>query len=129
MRTIITFLIVVGNAIGAFLTYLYFSNIAQIHQAQQDLPFYYANLFFGIVTAILIFSSVGMMRRLFLPLYQIANDEVSIGNMDGATAQTLKKRAIQLPSVIAGIGFLVWILAGFIFGFLQPVITQIFYGV
>jgi len=51
MRTIITFLIVVGNAIGACLTYLYFSNIAQIHQAQQNLPFYYTELFFGIGTA------------------------------------------------------------------------------
>ena len=129
MRTIITFLIVVGNAIGAFLTYLYFSNIAQIHRSQQALPFYYADLFFGIGTAILILSAVGMMRRLFLPLYQIANEEASIEDIDGATAQTLKKRAIQLPSVIAGIGFLVWILAGFIFGFLQPVVTQIIYGV
>jgi len=129
MRRIITFLIVVGNAIGAFLTYLYFSNISQIHQAQQDISPYYADLFFGIATAILIFSAVGMMRRSFFPLYQIANDEVSIGSMDSANAQRLKRKAIQLPSVIAGVSFLVWILAGFIFSFLQPVISQILYGV
>lgn len=97
MQTIITFLIVVGNAIGACLTYLYFSNIVQIHQAQQDLPFYYADLFFGIGTAILIFSSVGMMRRLFLPLYQIANEEVSIEDIEGAAAQKLKKEPFNFP--------------------------------
>jgi len=97
MRRIITFLIVVGNAIGAILTYLYFSKISQIHQAQQDISPYYAELFFGIATAILIFSAVGMMRRSFFPLYQIANDEVSIGSMDSANAQRLKKRLFSFP--------------------------------
>jgi len=45
MRRIITFLIVVGNAIGAILTYLYFSKITQIHQSQQNVSPYYADLF------------------------------------------------------------------------------------
>jgi hypothetical protein len=45
IRRIITFLIVVGNTIGAILTYLYFSNIHQIYQTQQNLPSYYDNLF------------------------------------------------------------------------------------
>ena len=129
MGRIMTFLIIVGNTIGAILTYLYFSKISQIHQAQQNLPNYYADLFFGIGTGLLVLSFVWIMRRLFLPLYQIANDEVSIDSMDSATAQTIKRKAIQLPSFIAGVSFLAWILAGFIFGFLQPVITQIFYGV
>jgi len=129
MRRIITFLIVVGNAIGAILTYLYFSNIIQIQHAQQNLPPYYADLFFVIGTGVLIFSSVWFMRRSFFSLYQIANDEVSLDSMDSATAQTFKRKAIQFPSVIAGVCFLVWILAGFIFSFLQPVISQILYGV
>jgi adenylate cyclase len=129
IRRIITFLIVVGNTIGAILTYLYFSNIHQIYQTQQNLPLYYDDLFFVIGTGVLIFVFVWIMRRSSFRLYQVANDEVSIGSMDSATAQTLKRKAIQLPSVSAGVGFLVWILAGFIFSFLQPVISQILYGV
>jgi len=129
MRTIITFLIVAGNAIGAILTYLFFSNISQIHQTQQNLPPYYADLFFVIATGVLLFSSVWIIKRSDIRLYQVANDEVSIGSVDGTTAQRLKRDAIQFPSVIAGVCFLVWILAGFIFSFLQPVISQILYGV
>ena len=129
MRLKITFLIIVGNSIGACLTYLYFSNIIQIHQAQQNLPPYYADLFFVIGTGVLIFSFVWIMSRSFFRLYQVANDKVSIGSMDGTSAQRLKREAIQFPSVIAGVCFLVWILAGFIFGLLQPVISQILYGV
>jgi len=129
MKRIITFLIVVGNAIGAILAYLYFSNISQIHQTQQNLPPYYDELFFVVGTGVLLFSSVWIIKRSHSRLYQIANDEVSIGSMDGAAAQRLKREAIQFPSAIAGVCFLVWILAGFIFSFLQPVISQIFYGV
>jgi len=80
-------------------------------------------------SGVLLFSSVWIMKQSQSRLYQIANDEVSIGSMDSATAQTLKRKAIQFPCVIAGICFLVWILAGFIFSFLQPVISQILYGV
>ena len=129
MRRIIIFLIVVGNAIGAILTYLYFSNISQIHQTQQNLPLYYDDLFFVISTGVLLFTSVWIMRRLNIRLYQVANDEVPIGSIDGISAQKLKREAIQFPPVIAGICFLIWILAGFIFSFLQPVISQILYGV
>jgi len=69
------------------------------------------------------------MRRYFTDIYQIADDKVSIEDMDGATAQALKRKAIQLPSLISGVGFLIWIMAGFIFGLIQPVVTQIIYGI
>ena len=64
-----------------------------------------------------------------MPLYQIANDEVSIDSIDKESAQILKRKAIQLPASIAVISFLVWILAGFIFSLLHPVVTQILYGI
>jgi hypothetical protein len=129
MKSIITFLIVAGNAIGAILNYLYFSNISQIHRTRQNIPPYYDELFFVVGTGVLLFVFVWIMRRSHFRLYQVANGEVSIGSVDGTTAQRLKREAIQFPSVIAGVCFLVWILAGFIFSFLQPVISQILYGV
>ena len=129
MRLKITFLIIAGNSIGAILTRLYLLILHQPSYVRHDIPPYYDILFFIIGSTVLILSFVGIMWRSFTPLYQVAKDEVSIDNMDGVSAQILKRKAIQLPTYIAVVSFLVWILAGFIFGLLQPVISQILYGV
>jgi len=129
MKRAIIFLIVVGNAIGAVLTRFYFLIIYQPSWVELELSPYYDTLFFLITTSLLLSSSVWITRKLYLPLYQIANDEISIDNIDKESAQILKRKAIQLPASIAGISFLVWILAGFIFSLLHPVIAQIFYGI
>ena len=129
MRWTIIFLIVVGNAIGAVLTRFYFSIIYQPTSVEQGLSPHYDTIFFLISTSFLLFSSMWITRRLSLPLYQIANDEVSIDSVDKESAQTLKRKAIQLPAYIAVISFLVWILAGFIFSLLHPVVSEILYGI
>jgi len=129
MRRTIIFLIVVGNAIGAVLTRFYFLVIYQSSQVNVELSPYYDAIFFLISTSILLFSSVWITKRLFLPLYKIVNDEVLIDSIDKESAQILKKNAIQLPAHIAVISFLVWILAGFTFSLFQPLISQILYGV
>jgi len=77
MRRTIIFLIVVGNAIGAVLTRFYFLVIYQSSQVNVELSPYYDAIFFLISTSILLFSSVWITKRLFLPLYKIVNDEVS----------------------------------------------------
>lgn len=127
MGRIITFLMITGNAIGATLTYFYLSGINLPFQARQDVPPYYHDIFFLIITGLLISFAVSI-RRLSVRLYQVANDEVQIDSMDSRSAQILKKKAIQFPARMAAICFLIWILAGFIFGLLEPVITQILYG-
>ncbi|MEA3437275.1 MAG: adenylate/guanylate cyclase domain-containing protein, partial [Thermodesulfobacteriota bacterium] len=129
MRRAIIFLIVIGNAIGAVLTRLYFLIIHQPTWVKRELSPHYDTIFFLISTGILLSSSVWITRLLYLPLYQIANDEVSIDSIDKESAQILKKKAIQLPASIAVISFLVWILAGFIFSLLQPIVSQILYGI
>ena len=127
MGRIITFLMITGNAIGATFVYLYLSGINQPLQARQDIPPYYEDIFFLIVTGLLISFSL-LIRRLSVRLYQVANDEVQIDSMDRRSAQILKKKAVQFPAYMAAICFLIWILAGFIFGLLEPVITQMLYG-
>ena len=129
MRWTIIFLIVVGNAIGAVLTRFYFLIIYQPSWVKLELSPHYDTLFFLISTSLLLSSSVWITRRLSLPLYQIANDEVSIDSIDKESAQILKRKAIQLPASIAVISFLVWILAGFIFSLFHPVAAQILYGI
>ncbi len=128
MRRTIIFLIVVGNVIGAVLTRFYFL-ILEPSWVNLELSPHYDTIFFLISTSLLLSSSVWITRRLFLPLYQIANDDVSIDNIDKEAAQILKRKAIQLPAYIALISFLVWILAGFIFSLLHPVVTQVLYGI
>jgi len=127
MKLKIMFLLVLGNSIGAVLTRLYFSVIYQSSHIQEGLPPFYKDYFFMIGVCLLISVSIWTLRKLFGHLYQIANDEESIESMDEASALILKRRAIQMPFTSAVYSFIVWVLAGFIFGFLQPVVNQIIY--
>jgi len=63
MKSKITLLIVTGNVIGAIVTYLYFSTVRQAHEARLDVPPFYDDLFFSIVTAILVITFVSVIRR------------------------------------------------------------------
>jgi adenylate cyclase len=125
----ITFLIGFGNGIGAALTYLYFSSIYQAVSPRPQLPAYYDDLFFIIATGALIAVCIGVMKNRFTHLYQIASGEVPIENFDRAYVPALKKKAIQLPAYLAIFSLLIWVLAGFIFGLIEPVITQLLFGV
>ncbi|MBW2590973.1 MAG: hypothetical protein JRD71_09715, partial [Deltaproteobacteria bacterium] len=106
MGRIITFLMITGNTIGATLVYFYLSGINQPVQTRQDLPPYYQDIFFLIVTGLLISFSL-LIRRLSVRLYQVANDEVQIDSIDSRSAQILKKKAIQFPARMAAICFLI----------------------
>ena len=127
MKLKIIFLIVVGNSIGAILTRLYFSVIYQPSYVQESIPPFYKDYFFLIGSSALIFVSIWIMRRSFVHLFQVASDKESIESMDESFGLILKRKAIQLPITIAVVSFIVWILAGFIFGLLQPVVNQIIY--
>ncbi len=129
MKWKITLSIVVGNSIGAILTRLYFSVIDQPYHAQQGVPPLHNDPFFLIVTGALIFAFVWIMVRKSSRLYQVANDEVSIDSIDEISAQKLKRGAMQFPPVVAGVSFLVWVLAGFIFGLIEPIISEMLYGI
>lgn len=121
----ITLLIIAGNFIGASLCYLYFSTIAQEHlkHVGPQVPRYYSHLFFIIFSGLMILTFVLCSRRSSGPLYKAVEDHSLIGQADADDARRLKNAAIQFPFSVAGISFLVWILAGFIFGLLEPVIT------
>jgi adenylate cyclase len=49
-------------------------------------------------------------------------------DLNGRTAETIKRKAINLVPVTVGMNFLAWLLAGFLFGFLQPALLQHFFG-
>ena len=56
-------------------------------------------------------------------------DEISTEGPNGAYPEKLKRKALQLVPMVAGTTLLAWIMAGFIFGMLMPVILHAFFGV
>ncbi len=118
-----------GNIIGAFLAFLYFTAIRQPSSVHPDIPPYYHILYFIIGTAFLVGIASIIIKRMASILYEVADGGVSIESLDEISARRAKRSAIQFPPVMAGLTLLIWILAGFIFALLQPLFTQMFFGV
>ncbi|MCK5350332.1 MAG: HAMP domain-containing protein, partial [Desulfobacula sp.] len=49
--------------------------------------------------------------------------KIEIKSFEELEIYRLQREALQFPMVVTAISFLIWILAGFIFGFLEPLIT------
>lgn len=129
MKRKMMLLIMAGNIIGAILTYLYVSTISKTGPIEPDVPFFYEDLFFAIGMVILVLTFTLSVKRKTNLLWQVVDADLSLEGLDEIAARKLKRDAIQLPPMMAGVSFLVWILAGFIFSLLQPVITQMLFGI
>jgi class 3 adenylate cyclase/HAMP domain-containing protein len=119
----INVLIPLVNLAGAVLTYLYFSFILEHRGVNGDIPAYYSPLFFVIATAVLTFSYVLSSRRTLKALLKIAYGQTDIQSLETSEVYHIQRKSLQFPMVVSVITFMVWILAGFIFGFLEPLIT------
>ena len=132
LRRQTTGLIIAGNTVGAFLTYYYFSTISasgprlETHAA---LPYWYYDLFFPIGTVLLVFTFAALTHRTLSPLYAVIQGTLSLDEVPASRAAKLKRQAFQHPALTAGVSFLVWILAGFLFGLLEPLITQTLFDI
>ena len=123
----IKFLLPAINIIGAVATYFYYSFILEPGGVQENIPAYYPPLFFAIGTAVLVFGFNLGSRRTVKALFEVASGQTEIRSLEESEVYLLQREALQFPMVVSVITFLVWILAGFIFGFLSPLITgQIF---
>jgi len=119
----ITFLLPLINVIGAVFTYVYFSSILGPGYASGAVPTYYSPLYFVIGTALLIFIFQVSRSKTVKGLFAIANGEISIDTLEETEKYHLQREALQFPIVVTMVTFAVWILAGFIFGLLEPLIT------
>ncbi len=54
---------------------------------------------------------------------------MSAGEHHGTLDATLARQAVQFPALAAGLTFLTWLGAGFLFGFLEPAISEVLLGV
>jgi adenylate cyclase len=123
----ITVLLPIINIIGAVFTYLYFSFILKLGGPQENIPGYYSPLCFVIGTAILVFIFNVNNRRTMKSLFDVAYGHVDIDSFEDSEIYHLQRQALQFPIVVTAITLMVWVLAGFIFGFIQPLIaTKVF---
>jgi len=118
----------IGNALGALLTFLYFTYIETGFKAgSRGLPIHYFIYF--IVAVSLIFLIVRLFGRRFFPsVFQDANGKTSLNDLDEVSVERMKRTALNRVPLEAGVTLLAWLLAGFLFGFLQPVFFQSVFG-
>ncbi len=119
----ITVLLPILNIIGAVVTYLYFSFILNASGYQENIPAYFSPLFFVIGTAFLVFVFNLKNIRTMKPLFDVAYGRVAIDSMEDSEIYHLQRQALQFPIMVTAITFMAWLLAGFIFGFIQPLIV------
>ncbi len=120
----ISLLLVAGNILGACSTFFYFRFFLPPIQNQSAIPGYYDVLFFLAGTSVLILLGFGMFKiKSGNTLYAVAKGQQDISEFDPSMVHHLQRGALQYPFVVTVISFLIWNLAGFIFGFMQPVIT------
>ena len=119
----ITVLLPIINIIGAVFTYFYFSLILKSDGLHESIPDYYSPLFFVIGTAALILCFNMSRRKALKSLFNVADGQIEILSLEESEVYHLQRQALQFPMVVAVITFIVWILAGFIFGILQPLIA------
>jgi len=130
MRQKIYFVTIFGNLIGALLTFVYSTYInVDLNGPQGAASSLSAAVPFVIGTAFIFFVIITINHRWSRPLYQTMQDEISTEVSNGAYPEKLKRKALQLAPMLAGTTLLAWIMAGFIFGMLMPVILHIFFGV
>ena len=122
-------IIIVGNLIGALLAYMYFSEINPIFHARHETIAFYAPVFFIIGTIFLILSALSVAKLWKSPLMKFLKEEEAIDSLDEEFARKLKERAIQMATFSAILTLLAWLAAGFIFGLLEPVVSQIILGI
>ena len=129
MKLKINLVTIAGNLIGASLTFLYFSYINVDLKMSQgvDSMFNYV-IFFIIGTAFIFAVIVTIDHRWSRPLFDNLQGEKSRGTSDNEYPEGLRRKALQLVPMLTGSTFIGWIMAGFIFGMIMPVIFNTFLG-
>ena len=129
MRLKINLVSVAGNLIGALLTFLYFAYInVDLKTSQGTGSMLISVVFFVIGTAFIFSVIVTINQRWSRPLFNDPLGEIIKDGPNGLYSEELRRKALQLVPMLTGTTFLGWIMAGFIFGMLMPIIFHAFFG-
>ncbi len=117
-------LLALGNMLGGATTFFYFKFFLPTTEHNSATPGYYDVLIFLAGMTLLIALGFFLFKRKSgRTLYAVAEGRRDISEFDESMVHHLQRSALQYPMVVTVISFLVWNLAGFIFGFLEPVFT------
>jgi HAMP domain-containing protein len=109
--------------VGAVIIYLYFHFILPVYTITIDIPGYYPPLFAAIGTALLCLVGFFLINRDTKIMFDVAYDHSEIKSLEESEIYHIQREALRFPITVSGVSFMIWILAGFIFGFLEPLIT------
>ena len=122
-------LISLVNTMGAVAIYFYFSFILPPYKVEAAIPGYFSPLFAAIGTVALCLLGFFLFRSSSRSMFDVAYDKIKIKSLDESEIYHIQRQALQFPMVVAIYAFMVWILAGFIFGFFQPMIEARIFNV
>ncbi len=112
------------NLIGGGSTFFYFNYILPPRPTDPGLPGYYDSVFFLVTMLFLSASFFILKRRSARLLAQIIDGKKEIMDFSPDMISYLQRKSLKLPMVLSLISFGMWIVAGFIFGFLEPLIAS-----
>ncbi len=112
------------NMVGAVSTFVYFSYILPPVTQDKQIPWEYSVLFFLGASLILFLFFFLLRKGPIRVLFDVAEGRQEITTLGPDERLYYQREALQLPLTMTASTFGVWILAGFIFGFLDPVIVS-----
>ena len=128
MNLKLTLLNVIGNLIGALLTFLYFSYVSVgPDRIPHSGPSVHYVIFFIIGTGLIFLVVMTAHQKWSRSLMEFTKKKMSISDFDGPSAEQIRRKALQLVPMNAGSSLIGWVMAGFIFGMLMPAIMEIFF--
>ena len=112
------------NMAGAVTTFVYFYFILPPVTEEKQLPWEYSVLFFMGGSLVLFLFFIFLKRGSLRELFDVAEGRTDIASLEPHDRIYHQRAAMQLPLTLTTVTFGVWTLAGFIFGFLDPVIAS-----
>lgn len=120
-KTVIALVLV--NSIGAFFTFFYFSFVLFWEATPPGEPAYFNYVFFLGGCGVLFLSFLLLRGRATLPMREVARGSKSIDAWPREEQYLIKQAALRFPWSVSVTSFGVWLGAGFLFGFLRPLLS------
>ncbi len=122
-------ILILLNLSGAVSTFVYFGGILPVEKSGPDcVPWEWNLIFFLGGSAFLALSFFLLMTKSIRLLAKVADNKSAIHDFDQETVYYLQRQALQLPMSMTMISFGIWILAGFLFGLVIPLIRAKLFG-
>lgn len=125
----IALILIFGNFLGACSTFFYFNFVLPSGAQAHGVPDYYDILFFLAVTSLMGGGVFFLKRRIARGLAQVAGGRKEISSFPRDMVSHLQREALRYPMIVTLISFGVWVVSGFVFSFVEPLITAVIYDV